>query len=396
MYYGDFDTSSRIDMSGCSVSIDGTPTAITTGSAVCRKVGGTAVGQFIAPAGVSSVTTSGGYFFVTVFTGSATNFFTASNDYDVYFGNGVISTTSVIGYKIGQFSLRNRAALYPATAGRTLVVDAAGLADANCVKLGPTGSGTAQTARDIGLSVLLSNGTGTGQLKLASGYVAVTWNDVANPTAAVALTNTTISTTATIGTVTTVTGLTASNLDTTISSRMATYTQPTGFLNAIFQAGTVATTTNLTAGTIAAVSGAVGSVTGSVGSVVATTSADVKLWLASTPNNLISGRVDANAAAVTTTANVTNIAAAALAQINGEVVDTLNVDTYAEPGQAAPPATATLVQRLQYLYKFMRNRVVTTTVQISVYGDDATTVDQKSAVSDNGTTADKGEFTTGP
>lgn len=40
--------------------------------------------------------------------------------------------------------------LAPATAGRTLVVDAAGLADANMVKVGPTGSGTAQTARDVG------------------------------------------------------------------------------------------------------------------------------------------------------------------------------------------------------------------------------------------------------
>lgn len=39
--------------------------------------------------------------------------------------------------------------LAPATAGRTLVVDAAGLADANMVKAGPTGSGTAQTAGDV-------------------------------------------------------------------------------------------------------------------------------------------------------------------------------------------------------------------------------------------------------
>lgn len=39
--------------------------------------------------------------------------------------------------------------LVPATAGRTLVVDAAGLADANVVKVGPTGAGTAQTAGDL-------------------------------------------------------------------------------------------------------------------------------------------------------------------------------------------------------------------------------------------------------
>lgn len=40
-------------------------------------------------------------------------------------------------------------ALNPATAGRTLVVDASGLGDANVVKVGPTGSGTAQAAGDL-------------------------------------------------------------------------------------------------------------------------------------------------------------------------------------------------------------------------------------------------------
>jgi hypothetical protein len=49
-----------------------------------------------------------------------------------------------------------------------------------------------------------------------------------------------------------VTGLTASNLDATISSRMAAYTQPTGFLAATFP-GTVASTTNITGGTITTV-----------------------------------------------------------------------------------------------------------------------------------------------
>ncbi len=95
--------------------------------------------------------------------------------------------------------------LNPATAGRTLVVDASGLADANMVKAGPTGSGTAQTAGDIyskvsGLTFTVSNqvdvnvkdwagaavatptnagyplidihsGTGTNQLSVSSGQV---------------------------------------------------------------------------------------------------------------------------------------------------------------------------------------------------------------------------------
>lgn len=70
------------------------------------------------------------------------------------------------------FSVMDMAPLQPATIGRTLVVDSAGLADANTVKLGPTGSGTAQTARDLGASVLISSGTGTGQLSVTSGVIS--------------------------------------------------------------------------------------------------------------------------------------------------------------------------------------------------------------------------------
>lgn len=51
------------------------------------------------------------------------------------------------------------------------------------------------------------------------------------------------------GSVGSVVGLTAANLDVAVSTRMATYTQPTGFLAATFPA-TVASTTNITAGTI--------------------------------------------------------------------------------------------------------------------------------------------------
>lgn len=91
-------------------------------------------------------------------------------------------------------SVMDLAPLQPATLGRTLVVDAAGLADATAVKLGPTGAATAQTARDVGASVLLSSGTGTGQVKLAAGYVAMTWADIAAPTTTVNLSGTTIKT----------------------------------------------------------------------------------------------------------------------------------------------------------------------------------------------------------
>jgi len=63
-----------------------------------------------------------------------------------------VSSTSdvmVIGAPAVIFTFPTTGILAPATAGRTLVVDASGLADANMVKAGPTGSGTAQTAGDI-------------------------------------------------------------------------------------------------------------------------------------------------------------------------------------------------------------------------------------------------------
>ena len=88
-------------------------------------------------------------------------------------------------------------------------------------------------------------------------------------------------------------------------------------------------------------------------------------------------------------------AAVSLSQINAEVVDALNTDTYAEPGQGTPAATTTLVAKIGYLYKAWRNRHTQTASEYALYGDDATTKDQEAVVSDNGTTFDRGEVSTG-
>lgn len=84
------------------------------------------------------------------------------------------------------------------------------------------------------------------------------------------------------------------------------------------------------------------------------------------------------------------------AQVNSEVVDALNVDTYSEPGQSAPPAVATLQQKISFLYKAWRNRFTQTATQYSLYADNATTVDHKATASDDLTTFDRGEVISGP
>lgn len=94
-----------------------------------------------------------------------------NGDVNLYTCKSSTSNIACVGVPAAVHTIPATGILAPATAGRTLVVDAAGLADANVVKVGPSGSGVAQTARDVGLSVLISSGTGTGQLDFTSGVL---------------------------------------------------------------------------------------------------------------------------------------------------------------------------------------------------------------------------------
>lgn len=76
-------------------------------------------------------------------------FYSAGSFFDVVITTGTVDGVSVVGSVVASFTIRKDSSLKPATAGRALVVDAAGLADSNVVKVGPSGSGTAQTAGDI-------------------------------------------------------------------------------------------------------------------------------------------------------------------------------------------------------------------------------------------------------
>lgn len=211
-------------------------------------------------------------------------FYAAGSFFDIVITTGTVDSVSVVGSVVASFTIRKNSALKPATAGRTLVVDAAGLADANTVKVGPSGSGSSQTARDIGASVLLSSGTGTGQLKLASGYVAMTWADIAAPTTTVNLSGTTIAATQKVdvetiktnpvvngGTITFPTGATLASTTNITAGTITTttsLTNKTGFSLASTGLDSVtAWTVNITGSITGSLSGSVGSVTGSVGSV---------------------------------------------------------------------------------------------------------------------------------
>ena len=84
------------------------------------------------------------------------------------------------------------------------------------------------------------------------------------------------------------------------------------------------------------------------------------------------------------------------AAIKAEVVTALNVDTYAEPGQANPPAAPTIRQMLHHQYKRWRNKRTSTNAQKSYFNDAGAVVDQKRAIADNGVTFTEDEIVTGP
>jgi hypothetical protein len=76
-----------------------------------------------------------------------------------------------------------------------------------------------------------------------------------------------------------------SRIDGTITSRMATYTQPTGFLSATFPTGTVANTTNITSIT----GNITGNLTGSVGSVTGLTASNLDVAVSTVATSVLTG-----------------------------------------------------------------------------------------------------------
>ena len=106
-----------------------------------------------------------------------------------------------------------------------------------------------------------------------------------------------------------------------------------------------------------------------------------------TPSGSLSYVLFAGAPAVTTD----DFNATQKASINAEVVDVLRTDTVAEL-TAPPAANAALSAKINWLFMKARNVITQTATTQLVKADDGTTTVGTSTVSDNGTTATRGEF----
>lgn len=286
------------------------------------------------------------------------------------------------------------------------------------------------------------NTTGRGIDVTATGEVGIDWGNVGSPTSTVNLSGTTISTSQAVASVSgNVTGSVGSISGVSFPSNFSALAITAGGIvdadletikgqtvtcsgGVTVPAATLASTTNITAGTITTVSG---NVTGSVGSISGVSfpsnfsamvitaggvvDADLETIKGQTvtcsggvtvPAATLASTTNITAGTITTVTNLTNaptsgdLTSTMKASVNAEVLDVLNTDTFAEPGQGAPAASATLAQKINYLYKAFRNKFTQTSTAFKLYADDGTTVDQKSTVSDDGTTFTRGEIESGP
>ena len=149
-HLGDFDASTVIygkfttyrPSTGAAYTLGGTPalSVYKDNSTTQSTTGVTLTADFDAVTGLNHFA---------IDTSADGTFYSAGSFFSIVITTGTVDSVSVVGTVVAEFTIRKNSALKPATAGRTLVVDAAGLADSNVVKIGPSGSGTAQTALNL-------------------------------------------------------------------------------------------------------------------------------------------------------------------------------------------------------------------------------------------------------
>jgi hypothetical protein len=120
---------------------------------------------------------------------------------------------------------------------------------------------------------------------------------------------------------------------------------------------------------------------------------DTQLGDLPTNSELATALAAADDAVLAAIAALNNLSAA---QVNTEVVDALNVDTYAEPGQGAPAATTSLAAKINYLYKAWRNQKRQSATAFELYNDAGTVVDQKATTLESGGITTVNELVSGP
>ena len=229
----------------------------------------------------------------------------------------------------------------------------------------------------------------------AAGEAGVDWANIGGPTTAQGLTGTTIATSQVVASVAADVGITQAGADKVWGTASRTLTAfSTALALSVWDVLETAIATASSIG-LKLKTNLDAAITSRSSHTAAAAGTDAASKVLVTPAQKVVTDASGYVTAENVTGAVGSLAAQAKTDVNDQVLDVLNTDTFAEPGIGTPLATTTLIQKIGYLYKFLRNRVTVTASTISLFNDDASTVDQKSTHSDDATTYDRGEFITG-
>ena len=261
-YHGDIRLGDTIHFKFTTVSTTGAPTTL-AGTPVMSAYPGSSTTQLTAGITLTvDFDTVTGLHDVTVVASGANGYATATN-YSLVITTGTVGGTSVVGYEIGSFSIENRSAVMPTTAGRTIDVSAGGEAGVDWANVGTPSNATNLSATTVNLTNTVTTYTGntvqTGDSFARIGLAGAGLTNIDLP-------NQTMN----------ITGDITGNLS-----------------------GSVGSVT----GSVGSVTGAVGSVTGAVGSVTGLTASDVGAIKTKTDSLTftVANQIDANAESMNAT-----------------------------------------------------------------------------------------------
>jgi hypothetical protein len=290
MYLGDFVGTETVQHHFTTVQTTGAPfTLAGTPKLRCYKAGSTTESSDLTPT-VDFDSRTGLNLVAIDLTGDS-GFYATGNDYSIVITAGTVNSVSVVGYVVGRFSILNRSALRPTTAGRTLDVSAGGEAGLDWANVGsPT------TAVDLsGTTIKTTQKVDVDTIKTNP---VVNGGTITFPTTATlaSTTNITAGTITTATNVTTVNGLAAGVItatsiaaDAITDAKVAadvTIASVTGAVGSVTGAvGSVTGAVGSVTGAVGSVTGAVGSVTGNVGGNVVGSVASVTAGVTVTTNN---------------------------------------------------------------------------------------------------------------
>lgn len=339
-YIGDFRLGDTLDVKFTTVQSTGAPTTLSSSPVISAYPGNstteitagiTLTVDFDARTGLNNVrvVASGG------------NGYATATNYTLVITTGTVNAVSAVGYVVGEFSIENRSAVMPTTAARTLAVSAAGAADANVTLINSVSAASVTTVNaNVGTTQPI-NFTGTGASALAKSDMV----DIAGAAVSTSSAQLGVNVVNEMGTALTAVGakLTRGIVDSGTAQSATGTTLVIRAAASFADSELVGATVVITGGTtgvgqrrvITANVGATDTLTvdtwnttptGTItyeiyasapGSTASPAPADVRAWNGTAPNNLISGRVDANAQVVGdktgyTASSVTAVAAGAI------------------------------------------------------------------------------------